>query len=210
MISMTGRGSGLASSRSLVAVGRWEGPSPLVDAGSVPFNCAACGELLRINKNRLQAMSGLFVVIALVIGLFDVTLSLQIAWSTGWPALFVVLYTWFAPVETATAAIPTVPSPTSNRLATGGRALVVAALMAAVIAVANALRMPPPTRAFWNLFVPISAAVCAATGAVGFAAGSDRLNRHFGFLWGARKPNPKETSVVFAIAVAIYAVVLFG
>jgi hypothetical protein len=97
-----------------------------------------------------------------------------------------------------------------KRFATGVRAFVAAALIAAIIAVASALRRPPPAPDSWSVFVLVSSGICMAIALIGFVVGSSRLNRHLGFLWGARKPNRNELSVVIVAVLALYAVVLFG
>ena len=108
-----------------------------------------------------------------------------------------------------TVTLETAPS-MNDRILVGGRAFVVAALMSTLVAVANALRLPPPPPDFWSLFLYASMAVSVAAGVVGFVVGSSRLNRRLGFLWGARKPVRAEIAAVVTLLVIIYAVVLFG
>jgi hypothetical protein len=88
--------------------------------------------------------------------------------------------------------------------------LAASALLAALLAVANALRNPPPPSDFWLWYLQGSSAVCIGLGLVGFALGPVMLNRHLGFLWGVRKPTRIEIAVMVVILAAIYVVVLFG
>src|SRR6476619_6115698 len=67
---------------------------------SNPFTCRKCGQLLKINPERISAMLGLFAIVALAIGLWDVDVSVQIIWVVVCCCIVVLLYGQFAKVET--------------------------------------------------------------------------------------------------------------
>ena len=71
----------------------------LLDPPSGTFTCAKCGQLLKINRERITTFLGPFAIVALAIGLFDVAVSVQIAWVIACSCVVILLYIQFAKVD---------------------------------------------------------------------------------------------------------------
>jgi hypothetical protein len=103
------------------------------------------------------------------------------------------------------------PLRVAERLSTGMVSVVVAVLMAAVVAIAAALRVPAYEGPdFWEHFLVISGAICLGAGVVGFVAGPVRMAHYFGVLWGTSKPTTTQMAVIVTVVLLICAVALFG